>query len=70
MDMVRAMERSGSLAPLPQSWKVAESMYKYLQTHIEVLKLRVPINNNYEQQIVLFVIIPAINTFMNHHGII
>ena len=26
-------------APPPRSLKVAESMYKYLQTHIEVLKL-------------------------------
>ena len=28
-----------STAPLPWSWKVAESMYKYFQTHIEVVKL-------------------------------
>ena len=40
-------------------------MYKYLQTHIEVLKLGsvlvgVPINNyNYEQPIALFVILLA-----------
>ena len=49
-------------------------MYKYLQTHIEVLKsvlLRVPINNNnYEQPIALFVIILAKNTFTNQHGVI
>ena len=32
-------EKAGSLAPTPRSSKVAESMYKYLQTHIEVLKL-------------------------------
>ena len=39
MDLVRVMETSGSLALPLWSWKVAESMYKYLQTHIEVLKL-------------------------------
>ena len=65
MDLVRATERSGSSAPLTWAWKVAESMYKYLQTH-RILKfsncvlVRVPINNyNYEQQITLFVILLA-----------
>ena len=62
------------IGPAPRSSKVAESMYKYLQTHIEVLKLvllRVPINNNnYEQPIALFVIIPAKNTFTNQFGVI
>ena len=67
---LRATERSGSLAPSPWSWKVAESMYKYLRTHIEVLKLCITvlvrvltINNNYEQPIALFVILLAKNTF-------
>ena len=39
LDLVRSTEKAGSLALPPQSSKVAESMYKYLQTHIEVLKL-------------------------------
>ena len=39
LDLVRSTEKAGSLAPPPRSSKVAESMYKYLQTHIEVLKL-------------------------------
>ena len=71
LDLVRSTEKAGSLAP--RSSKVAESMYKYLQTHIEVLKLCiiVPINNNnYEQPIALFVIIPAKNTFTNQYGVI
>ena len=62
------------IGPPPQSWKVAKTMYKYLQTHIEVLKLvfvRVPINNHYfEQPIAPFIIILAKNTFTNHHGVI
>ena len=33
VDLVRSTEKSGSSAPLPLSWKVTESMYKYLQTH-------------------------------------
>ena len=37
--LVRSTEKAGSLAPPPRSSKVAEIMYKYLQTHIEVLKL-------------------------------
>ena len=39
LDLVRSTEKAGSLALPPRSTKVAESMYKYLQTHIEVLKL-------------------------------
>ena len=39
LDLVRSMEKVGSLALPPRSLKVAESIYKYLQTHIEVLKL-------------------------------
>ena len=42
MDLVRAMDRSWSSAPAMESGGkhfVAESMYTYLQTHIEVLKL-------------------------------
>ena len=61
----------------PWSPKVAENMYEYLQTHIEVLKLcitllaRVQINNNnYEQTIAFFVIILVNNTFKNQNGII
>ena len=72
IDLVRATERSESSAPPPQSWKVAESMYKYLQTH-RILKfsnyvlVRVPINNyNYEQLIALFVILLTKNTFTKH----
>ena len=38
LDLVRS-EKAGSLAPPPWSLKVAEGMYKYMQTHIEVLKL-------------------------------
>ena len=37
VDLVREMERSGLSALPTQSWKVEESMYKYLQTHIEDL---------------------------------
>ena len=33
VDQVRSTEKSGSSALPPWSWKVAESMYKYLQTH-------------------------------------
>ena len=39
LDLVRFTENAASLAPPPRSSKVVESMYKYLQTHIEVLKL-------------------------------
>ena len=39
LDRVRSTEKAGSSAPPPRSSKVAESMYKYLQTHFEVLKL-------------------------------
>ena len=39
-------ERSGSSAPLPQSWKVAEIIYEYLQTHIEILKLCISKSTN------------------------
>ena len=39
VDLARSTEKAGSLAPPPRSSKAAESMYKYLQTHIEVLKL-------------------------------
>ena len=46
LDMVRSTEKAGSLAPPPRSSKVAESMYKYLQTHIKVLKLCIIKNAN------------------------
>ena len=40
LDLLRSTEKSGSWAPPHlRSSKVTESMYKYLQTHIEVLKL-------------------------------
>ena len=32
VDLVRSTEKSGSSAPPPWSWKVAESMFKYLET--------------------------------------
>ena len=35
LDLVRSTEKAGSLAPPPWSSKVAESMYKYLQTPLE-----------------------------------
>ena len=49
VDLVREMERSGSSGQPPRSCKVVESIYKYLQTHTEVINcvlVRVPINNN------------------------
>ena len=39
LDLMRSTEKAGSLASSPRSSKVVESMYKYLQTHIEVLEL-------------------------------
>ena len=39
VDLVRSTEKAGSLAPPPRSLKVAESMYKYLQTQIEIPEL-------------------------------
>ena len=33
VDQVRPTEKSGSSAPMPRSWKVAESIYKYMQRH-------------------------------------
>ena len=67
VDLVMATERSGSLAPVMEIGRkhyfVVESMYKYLQIHIEVsncVLVKVPINNyNYEQLIALFVILLA-----------
>ena len=74
VDQVRSMEKSGASASTPWSWKVPESMYKYLQTHWTLkfsncVLLRVPINNNYELPIALFIILSK-NTFMNHHCVI
>ena len=46
VDLVRSTEKSGSSAPPPWSSKVAESMHKYLQTHIEVLKLPISMSAN------------------------
>ena len=67
-------KRQGYWPRPPLVIEVAESMYKYCK-HIlkfsNCVLLRVPINNdNYEQPIALFVIIPAKNTFINQYGVI
>ena len=38
-DLVRSTEKAGSLAPPSPVIESAESMHKYLQTHIEVLMI-------------------------------
>ena len=56
MDLVRGTEGDGKFrvigfqAALPRSWKVAESMYKYMSKYIlkfsNCVLVRVPIDNN------------------------
>ena len=72
LDLVRSTEKAGSLALPPQSSKVAESnICKHILKFSNCVLLRAPINNNnYEQPIALFVIIPAKNTFKNQYGVI
>ena len=71
VDLVRSMEKSGSISP---ATPVMKSGAKHVKIFANTLKfsncvlLRVLINNNYEQPIALFVIIQAKNT--NHHGVI
>ena len=72
LDLVRSTEKAGSLDPPPRSSKVAESMYKckHILKFSNCVLLRVPINNNnYEQPIAFFVIIPAKNTLTNQYGV-
>ena len=69
--LVRAMERSGSTAPVMESggkhylwWKACINIWKHILKFSNCVLVRVPINNyNYEQPIALFVILLAKNTF-------
>ena len=71
VDQVRSTEKPGSSATMPGHGKWRKACINICE-HIEILNcvlLRVPINNNYEQPIALFIILTK-NTFMNHHGVI
>ena len=75
LDVVRLTEKAGSLAPPPghRKWqKACINICKHILKFSNCVLLRVPINNNnnYEQPIALFVIIPAKNTFTNQYGVI
>ena len=58
--------------PGHQKWrKACINTCKHILKFLNCVLLRVPINNNnYEQPIALYVIIPAKNTFTNQYGVV